>query len=488
MAEGTIVSKQIKEICYTKDGNKKSLLSLSERITTPSIKIVGTGMVEMMTWEMHDLGGGHVEYVPRFESKPMELTWFVPLFVGNKGSTVDYNRYRYTLSGFKVGNYHAAESRAWINRAPVIRLLNYPAKKANGTGITFTIEYSDEDNDNCTIEYGCQRPYYGNVDNVKRGSVDVSASSNAQSVNVSVDSSWTFDNGSYYSVYAKITDPSGESAIATAKILKGNLPYVTEYYYAYNLRWIAPGITFFLGIGATDPDGGQLTWNWTSSDDRPASSYHHAWELEYSVYNAPYVIEVKGNKNIGDVTFYANISNGYESINSSISVNITSSCYLNMIDHLTRYTGSIAGYSTGAYTSEYWNRITGFEDHDGTPYLQFIGFPDDYAGQQVGFVFVKDHVHNHITEKFPDLHPDNEWNGGATITLDIWNDTRNVLLNGSRNDIPDGRHGAIRVGTGYLPYGKYTFCAFLESKTDPGKYYVYCCHIDNELTGHGSVD
>ena len=160
-----------------------------------------------------------------------------------------------------------------------------------------------------------------------------------------------------------------------------------------------------------------------------------------------------------------------------------------MIDHLTRYTGHLAGFSS-AHSSEYWNVIDGFDDRGGTPFLQFIGFPDDYAGAWVSFVFCKGSVHNHITEKFPDLYPDSGWMGGAVITLDIWNDTRNVMLNGSRreSDIPGGGHGAIRVGTGYLPYGTYTFCAFLESRTDPGKYYVYCCHIDNRLTGHGTVD
>jgi hypothetical protein len=349
--------------------------------------MVGTETVETMEWEAHDLGGGHVTYSPHFVYKPMEITLFVPLFVGNKGSVIQSGDYIYTLGGFKVGSYRAAESRARINRKPV----------------------------------------------------------------------------------------------------------VTEYYYAYNLRWIAPGITFFLGIRATDPDGDQLTWNWTSSyPEKPQSDRHPGWWLEYSVYNQPDVIQVKGNKNIGYVTFYANISDGHESIDSNISVNITTLCYLNMIDHMTRYTGRIGngGAPSSAHSYEYWNRITGFEDHNGTPFLQFIGFPDDYVGHQVGFVFVKDHVHNHITEKFPDLYPDNGWDSTATITLDIWNDTRNVMLNGSRNesDIPGGGHGAIRVGTGYLPYGKYTFCAFLESRTDPGKYYVYCCHIDNELTGHGSVD
>lgn len=342
-------------ICYTRNGAKKSLLSLTEKITTPSIRITGPGG-----------------------------TFYTPLFTGNTGNTRDIGKWRYKLSGFKVGNYHAAESRAWINRLPV----------------------------------------------------------------------------------------------------------VNEYYYAYNLRWIAPGIDFYLGIGAYDPDGDQLTWTWTSSyPEKPPSDRHPGWWLEYNVFDRPYIIRVKGNTNIGYVTFYADISDGYESINASTSVNITSLCYLNMIDHRTRYTGSI-GSTPGPHSSEWWHDITGFDDQGGTPWLQFIGFPDDYVGSWVGFVFCKGSVHNHITEKFPDLYPDSGWMGGAVITLDIWNDTRNVLLDGSRSEykILGGGHGAIRVGTGYLPYGEYTFCAFLESRTDPGKYYVYCCHIRNNLTGHGTVD
>lgn len=47
-------------------------------------------------------------------------TFYTPLFTGNTGNTRDIGKWRYKLSGFKVGNYHAAESRSWINNPPTI--------------------------------------------------------------------------------------------------------------------------------------------------------------------------------------------------------------------------------------------------------------------------------------------------------------------------------------------------------------------------------
>ena len=67
-----------------KFGNN-SLLTLTSRITTPSIHI--------------QKDGNH---------------WYVPLFSGNKGSVIQSGNYAYTLSGLKVGSYRAAESRALI--------------------------------------------------------------------------------------------------------------------------------------------------------------------------------------------------------------------------------------------------------------------------------------------------------------------------------------------------------------------------------------
>ena len=84
--------------------NGASYFISSSKITTPSIKIDGQG--------------------------------YIPLFVGNKGSTVDYNRYRYTLGGLKIGNYHAATSREFINHAPTATLSASATRVANGTGVT----------------------------------------------------------------------------------------------------------------------------------------------------------------------------------------------------------------------------------------------------------------------------------------------------------------------------------------------------------------
>lgn len=67
-----------------KFGNN-SLLTLTSRITTPSIHI--------------QKDGNH---------------WYVPLFSGSKGAVVQSGGYNYTLGGLKVGSYRAAESRTLI--------------------------------------------------------------------------------------------------------------------------------------------------------------------------------------------------------------------------------------------------------------------------------------------------------------------------------------------------------------------------------------
>ena len=127
--------------------NGASYFVSSSKITTPSIKIVGTDMVLTIEREMHDLGGGHIEYTPYPVYKPMQTTMYIPLFVGNKGSTVDYNRYRYTLGGLKIGNYHAATSREFINHAPTATLSASATRVANGTRVTLTCTASDPDGD-----------------------------------------------------------------------------------------------------------------------------------------------------------------------------------------------------------------------------------------------------------------------------------------------------------------------------------------------------
>ena len=101
--------------------NGASYFISSSKITTPSIKIAGQG--------------------------------YIPLFVGNKGSTVDYNRYRYTLGGLKIGNYHAATSRVFINHAPSATLYASATSVPFRTSVTYTCTASDPDGDQLTYEW-----------------------------------------------------------------------------------------------------------------------------------------------------------------------------------------------------------------------------------------------------------------------------------------------------------------------------------------------
>ena len=125
----------------------------SSKITTPSIKIVGTDMVQTIEWHTVDLGGGHTTNIPNRVYKPMQTTSYIPLFVGNKGSTVDYNRYRYTLGGLKIGNYHAATSREFINHAPTATLSASATRVPFRTNVTYTCTASDPDGDQLTYEW-----------------------------------------------------------------------------------------------------------------------------------------------------------------------------------------------------------------------------------------------------------------------------------------------------------------------------------------------
>lgn len=101
--------------------NGTSYFISSSKITTPSIKINGQG--------------------------------YIPLFSGNKNSTVDYNRYRYTLGELKVGSYRAAVSRSLINSAPTILISAYPVWLKSGETATLTATASDPDGDTLTYEW-----------------------------------------------------------------------------------------------------------------------------------------------------------------------------------------------------------------------------------------------------------------------------------------------------------------------------------------------
>lgn len=96
------------------------------KITTPSIKIANA-------------------YYPN--------PGYIPLFSGNKGGTVDYSRYRYTLGGLKVGNLRAAISRSFINSAPSVSISASSTRIANGTNVTITATASDPDGDTIFYEW-----------------------------------------------------------------------------------------------------------------------------------------------------------------------------------------------------------------------------------------------------------------------------------------------------------------------------------------------
>lgn len=96
------------------------------KITTPSIKIANV-------------------YYPN--------PGYIPLFSGNKGGTVDYSRYKYTLGGLKVGNLRAAISRSFINSAPSVSISASSTRVANGTYVTITATASDPDGDTIYYEW-----------------------------------------------------------------------------------------------------------------------------------------------------------------------------------------------------------------------------------------------------------------------------------------------------------------------------------------------
>lgn len=96
------------------------------KITTPSIKIANV-------------------YYPN--------PGYIPLFSGNKGGTVDYSRYRYTLGGLKVGNLRAAISRSFINSAPSVSIRASSTRVANGTNVNITATASDPDGDTIYYEW-----------------------------------------------------------------------------------------------------------------------------------------------------------------------------------------------------------------------------------------------------------------------------------------------------------------------------------------------
>lgn len=75
----------------------------------------------------------------------------MPLFKSAKNTTVDYNRYRYYIGGLKVGDYHAAYNRSFINHAPTVTISASSTKIPNGSTVTIIAYASDPDGD--TLSY-----------------------------------------------------------------------------------------------------------------------------------------------------------------------------------------------------------------------------------------------------------------------------------------------------------------------------------------------
>lgn len=368
-------------ICYTRNGVKKSLLSLTEKITTPSIKMVGPGG-----------------------------TFYTPLFTGNTGNTRDIGKWRYKLSGFTVGSYHAAESRAWINSPPTI------------TG-------------------------------------------------------WVFVDNDHQDLI---------------------------------LRSIAPGIEFTQRMLVSDPDqydfqcDAYLTTNYDGGS---------SWTRQYNtqqisnsnitVYSgiecSPYIRVVCNNGEglTSKLRINATVTDGYDSTTGAKEVTISrhENC-LYLVDRDTRYTGEV-------WRAYGINKLTGIYGH-GLPYLEVVGLPSSWVGKNVYYRIVQDSVTSFVSrDKFPDLN----FEGLSSIAYRIdgtvyVNNTDNFgsgvrLCNGqnpvdadlkrdpNNTGFQPNYHGWVHLGTGFLPYGKFTIVFYY---VDNSKIVdVQCCHVSNACTGHGSL-
>ena len=78
--------------------NDVSYFMSADKITTPSL-IIHDGIYAGVSSET---GGAN--------SQHRYLNAYIPLFRGNINSTVDYDKWRYTLGALKVGDYRAAVS------------------------------------------------------------------------------------------------------------------------------------------------------------------------------------------------------------------------------------------------------------------------------------------------------------------------------------------------------------------------------------------
>jgi hypothetical protein len=75
---------------------------------------------------------------------------------------------------------------------------------------------------------------------------------------------WTApDSGGYYKVTVRVTDPRGGEAMSQVTITVGAPPVITSL--VANADWITPSGSVQVTCNATDPDGDELTYEWTAT-------------------------------------------------------------------------------------------------------------------------------------------------------------------------------------------------------------------------------
>ena len=75
---------------------------------------------------------------------------------------------------------------------------------------------------------------------------------------------WTApDSGGYYKVTVRVTDPRGGEAMSQVTITVGAPPTITSLLAAAD--WITPSGSVQVTCNATDPDGDELTYEWTAT-------------------------------------------------------------------------------------------------------------------------------------------------------------------------------------------------------------------------------
>lgn len=221
--------------------NNSSYLLLGDKVTTPSLVVHGSG--------------------------------YIPLFRGNKNATVDYNRWRYTLGGLKVGEYRAAVSRYFINHAPTVTVGASSNRIANGSNVTITAYASDPDGDALT--------YRWNTGDTGR-SIVVSASNTTR----------------YYD--CTVFDPYGGSAASNAVSVEwynpNRAPYVT-------VRQISPSPSFdgrvTVSFYCSDPDNDRLYFQIKTGSNRDV------------VVDSGYVYNTAGGKTVNRYVGLWNTDNGF---------------------------------------------------------------------------------------------------------------------------------------------------------------------------------